>query len=136
MMLGLLMTWAIDIIRQQQRARRQAEAIDANTQAQNQVAAQFKGLQGLPASIAQLKQQLHNATEAQAERAQFPLKPGSRGRQVKTLQTYLNRVHEAGLMVDGHLGQQTATALQQHCHRNSVSYSFYHKLKADNHGAA
>ncbi len=57
----------------------------------------------------------------------FPLKLGSKGSEVKALQSYLNNKYGASLVVDGSWGPATGAAVMQFLNRDNVSQAVYDK---------
>jgi peptidoglycan hydrolase-like protein with peptidoglycan-binding domain len=57
----------------------------------------------------------------------FPLKMGSRGKEVESVQKYLNSKYNASLQVDGIWGALTDAAVQGYLKRDNVSSDIYIK---------
>jgi LPXTG-motif cell wall-anchored protein len=60
-------------------------------------------------------------------KSDFPLQIGSRGENVKKLQTYLNQKVNAGLVVDGIFGAKTAEAVKKAIGTDKVSQEMFMK---------
>ncbi len=64
--------------------------------------------------------------------ASFPLKMGSKGKEVEALQKYLNDKYSAGLEVDGIWGEKTDAAVQTSLMRDNISEAVYTKWALGN----
>lgn len=55
----------------------------------------------------------------------FPLKKGSKGNNVKGLQSFLNKKYKAGLAVDGDYGSKTDSAVKKYLNVSEISQDMY-----------